>query len=321
MKRERAFNRRTFIGILSKGGFNEADLLLLGVAVIWGVNFSVVKMALSEMPPLSFNGLRFILASFAILILLRAIESDVKVDKSDLLRFLMLGVLGHALFQILFIWGINYTKAGSTALILSTSPIFTAATSSALGYERVSKYSWLGVVLSFLGVMFIIRESDVALSHSPNPSNELLGSFLILGSAVCWALYTALAKPLMAKYSPLKVTALTMAIGTVFLIPVVSKPMLYQDWSGLSLRVWIVLIYSFSLALVASYFIWYYAVKRIGSTRTSVYQSLTPIFSLIAARVLLGEGITIYQKAGLATILLAIYLTKIDQISMATKGQ
>jgi len=140
----------------SKNRFSVYAIMLIGMSLVWGINFSVVKIALTDLSPLSFNSLRFVLASLFLLILLWILERDLSFRREDVGRLVLLGFIGHTLYQLCFISGIALTAAGESSLIYGTTPIFVALLSSVLGVERVRRKVWHSVILSFIGVFLVV---------------------------------------------------------------------------------------------------------------------------------------------------------------------
>ena len=115
----------------------RAHLALLFMVVVWAVNFSVAKVALKELTPLSFNALRFPLAAALLVVILRARGGIPLPTRAELPRVLALGLLGNLLYQMCFIFGLDRTRAGNAILLLAGTPIITAVLSSMLGHERI----------------------------------------------------------------------------------------------------------------------------------------------------------------------------------------
>jgi drug/metabolite transporter (DMT)-like permease len=293
-----------------KGPFGLTDLMLLGLVLVWGVNFSVVKRTLDEMSPLSFNALRFALATTLILILLRASGETLKVPRQDWGRLLLLGLIGNTTYQLLFINGLARTTASHSSLLLSTTPIFVALLSTALGIERVRGLAWLGIFLCFGGISLIVQGSGEGLGLA---SQTLGGDLLTLAATTCWATYTVFSKPMLERYSPLKLTTLTMMMGTVVLFLLSLPELARQDWGLVSWQGWLGLIYSFSLAIALGYVVWYTGVSRIGAARTAVYSNLIPVVGVATAWLALGERLVPLQIAGAAVVLVGIYVTRFNR--------
>jgi drug/metabolite transporter (DMT)-like permease len=170
--------------------------------------------------------------------------------------------------------------------------------------EPVGVRHWVGTILSVTGIYIVIGHGARLGGRSVH------GDLMMLGAVLCWGLYTVGARPLMARHSPVGVTALSMLLGTVVYIPLMSRHLASVDWSAVSAVTWGKLIYSALFALSIAYTIWYTAVREIGSARTSVYSNLLPIVAMITAYVFLQEPIGIEKMAGAAAVLVGVGLTR-----------
>ena len=291
----------------SHAGFSAVDAALIGAAFIWGANLSVVKVALTDFSPLSFNSVRFSLASLFILALLWIFERDLGFRKADVGRLVLLGVIGNTVYQLCFINGIARTTASNSSLILATTPIFAALLSSVLGVERVERSVWHGVILSFMGILLIVGGSGKTLTLT---DQSLMGDLLILAGTICWSTYTVLSKPLLQRYTPLKLTALAMVVGTLPLVLVSVPSLKEQNWGSVSLQSWLCLVYSFSLAIAIAYVVWYTGIGRIGSARTALYSNLTPVTAMAVAWIFLSERMTLLQVLGAVLVFASLYLAR-----------
>jgi len=285
--------------------FSWIDLALLGVVVIWGVNFTVVKSALAEMTPLTYNAVRFGAATLFTLILAWIVERDLRIACRDWAYVFLLSFIGNFLYQMLYINGIARSRAGNTSLILSTSPIFVAIIGTLAGQEKLRRWNWLGTLLSFTGLYLLVWGSGTGLKWG---SETLLGSLLVLASACTWGLYTVLLKPLVQRYSATKVTAWMMAATTPLLVLVALPDMRRQNWAGVSAQSWLGLLFSSSLAIAVAYVIWNTGVRKVGGARTAVYSYLTPLISVVVAWIFLGEAMRPVQALGAVGIVLGVAL-------------
>jgi drug/metabolite transporter (DMT)-like permease len=277
------------------------------MSFIWGLNFTAVKSGLADFLPLAFNAVRFGTSSVILLSLLWLRERSLGVRRKDLARFVMLAIIGNTVYQLFFINGIALTTATNSALILATTPIFIVLFGAALDVEKITNRVVQGVVLSFLGVVMIVLGSGRTLAFT---DASLLGDLLIVANPICWSVYTVLSKPMLREYSPLKLTTVTMAIGTVPLILVAIPSLTAQNWGAVSTNAWLSLAFSAVFAIAIGYVLWYTGVSRIGSSRTALYDNLVTVFAVASAWILLSESMSAIQIAGAVLVFVSLYVAR-----------
>ena len=282
------------------------DPRLLFVALVWGVNFAVVKFALAEFFPLSFTVTRFMLAALFLFTVLLATGEPLKIDRKDRFAVVRLGFIGIALYNIFFMYGLKYTSASHSALFISLSPLFAVLLQAASGRERLTVRGIAGIALASLGVFLIIR-SHGSLNFT---SAEVFGDILTLIASMLWALYTTASKPLLERYSSVKVTAYAMAAGSILLVPVGAYDMLIQPWSAISTRSWAAFAFSAIVSGGVAFSLWYQGIKRIGVTRTITYHYLVPFVAVVFAALFLGERVTLLQITGGISIIAGVALVQ-----------
>lgn len=297
--------------------FDANDLGLLCVVFIWGLNLPVVKFALGEMRPLAFNAARFTLASLTLLALLRWQGETYATGRRDLLALIGAGFLGHTAYQVFFIEGISRTTASHAALIFGISPVTVAILSLILGHERIPASGWAGAALAFGGVYLIMAGKAPAAGPAPS----LTGDLLVFIAALCWCVYTVMARPLLARHSPLKVTALSMGWGVLLMLPFCVPSVVGQAWGEVGAWTWLATFYSFLFALVIAYLLWYRSVKKVGNVRTAVYSNLVPVTGTLAGWAFLGERLYPALGLGAAAIFAGIALTRVNTFAESRAGR
>jgi drug/metabolite transporter (DMT)-like permease len=283
------------------------DLLMLLAVLLWAANFSVIKIALREFTPQSFNGPRLTIASLLLLFFLWRKEGRLDLPWADLWKVAVLGIVGNTFYQLFFINGIHRTTASKTSLVMTITPIFIALMSALFIRERIHWAGWLGILMAFLGIYLVIFGRPGAVSFS---NRNLRGDLLILFGNLFWAVYTVFSKPLLERMSPLRLTTFTLAIGTLFYLPLTVREMAAMPWRSLSLSSWAALLFSAVFAIAVSYVIWYSSVKRVGNTKTGIYGNITPVFTVFFAHLFLGESIGFIQVIGTLIIVLGFSLTR-----------
>lgn len=285
--------------------FGVTDILLFAMAVIWGINFVVVKYATKVFNPVAFTGLRVGTAALFLLLVALA-RGSISLPRRDVIRLLMLGVIGNGLYQLFFVHGVARTRAGNAALIVAAAPAFIALFARVRGLERVKRLTLFGIALSVLGVGLVIAGS----AKPANGEVTLLGSILVFFGVLCWSLYTIMLQPYTRRVDVLRLSAITMVGGAVPLLIASAPALVATDWSVVGRGGWLALFYSSVISMGVAYFFWYRGLRVLGATRTAVYANLQPIIALAVAWAFLGEIPTIFQGVGAATIVAGVFLTR-----------
>ncbi len=341
---------------MSRLRVSRDDGLLLLMTVIWGVNYSIVKVALGDIPPLAFNGLRLGLASLLFLTtialckarsegppaavsekptLANPVSSEISgasppsgfsplggesregaspplpvfqrtpISLRDWLLIAVFGLIGHFVYQLCFMFGLDRTTAANSSLILGCSPVVVALLSALSGHETVRPLHWAGAALSVLGIYAVVGRG----AHLGGAT--LTGDLLTIGGLFCWGVYTVGVRGLLDRHSPLEVTGYSMAIGTAPYVLLAVPEFVTVRWHAVPALAWASLVCSAVFALFVAYLIWYVAVQRIGNIRTAMYSNLTPVTALVFAVAWLEERLTRTEIAGAAAILTGMAITRL----------
>jgi drug/metabolite transporter (DMT)-like permease len=274
-------------------------LLLVLMVVIWGANYSVIKIVLREMPPSVFNALRLGIASVVFLAVL-ALSSRTRPTRRDWLQLAGLGLYGQFLYQLFFMSGMARTSVANASLIVGLVPMVVALVNAWLGLERLSRGYWAGIALSILGMYLVVG------LHADVNRDSLVGDGLTFCAVLAWSAYTLAAKPLLARHSPLVVTGWSVPLGTMLYLPYAAPDMARLDWSRISTGAWVWTILSALLSLNLSYILWNTAVQRIGSSQTAIYSNAIPVAAVGIAALWLHEPVDAAKAIGAALIVLGL---------------
>jgi|SRR5215213_215471 drug/metabolite transporter (DMT)-like permease len=278
---------------------------MLAVCLIWGVNFSVTKLALGQIPALPFTAIRFTLASVLLWFVLRATEGRAELPSGQVRRLVVLGVVGNTLYQIAFILGLARTSATNSSLILATVPTLVAVVAGMLGLERITRRMWAGIACGTVGVVLVIATSGEEIS-----TGTIVGDALTVLAVLCWAGYTVGLRTLPEGFTPLRVTTVTTIAGMPGLLLAGLPGLLRLEWGAVSATGWAALAYATLLSLVVAYLLWNRSVQAMGGTRTAIYMCVTPLVAVGAAVVMLGEHVRPLQGVGAALIVAGVLLTR-----------
>lgn len=284
----------------------QANSALLAMSLIWALNFSIAKDALDTISPLAFNTLRFPLAALVVSAAM-AKRGGVRLpEPADWGRLIMLGLLGNLVYQLLFIYGLANTRAGTASVLLAGTPIVTALLTAAAGQERVSRQTWIGAAATVAGITMVVFGSAPDLGGG----DRLLGNLLLLGATMTWSAYAVGSIRLIRRYGALSVTTWTLWCGTLGIVLLGLPATLRLDAATLSGEVGFAVLYAGALSIGVAYVLWSYGVRHLGPTRTATYSNVVPVLALLGAWVWLGERPTPWQFLGAAVIIGGVTLAQ-----------
>ena len=270
--------------------------MLVAANVIWSLNYATTKYAFERWSPIAFSGLRFATAGIALAVFVRWREGGLGVDRSDVRLVVLCGFVGIFLNQLTFTYAVDYTAAANVALILAAAPAFAAVFAVMLGHERVRPAHWLALGVSLIGVgLVVVGGSDLA-------GFSLRGDLLAVGAALTWAAYTVMLRPLLGRYSAIRISALVILVGAVIMAPVTVVQVANQDFDSLRRLDWAAWLYSTIGPLLVTNWLYFRALHRVGAARATLYMYLQPFLGAVFAAWLLGEKLVAVQLIGGAVI-------------------
>ena len=285
-----------------------ADVLLLITVVFWSFNFTVVKYALTHgWEPLAYSSVRFAIGALLFSGFTYAREGSLVVRRADVLLMSLAAAAGIWLNQLSFVYAVRLTTASTVALMFGTLPIFVALIAQAFGHERLTFRHWLATIVSFSGVAL------VAVGATGGIGSDIGGILLGLAASVTWAAYSVAMGPLMRRYSPYRISAFMLLVGSVPLLASAFEQLGRQDWSQLGALAWGAFVYSLFFSLVFTNIMWFTAIDRVGAARSALYANLQPFLGAFFALVVLSEHMGPLQVVGGVVIGAGILLARRGQ--------
>ncbi|MEM0963426.1 MAG: DMT family transporter [Bacteroidota bacterium] len=296
------------------------ELGLLAVVVVWGLNFAVIKVPLEVAPPYVVNVLRFVV-SLTVLGALHVSDARRRGDRLlaafdvGIWQVAGLGILGYLGYQVAFIDGVDRVSASTAALLIATSPAWTAVTAHALRHERLVAAGWIGVVVSLGGVGLVISGNPQAAF-----SGGSSGVVLMLCAAAAWGLYTTLSRPLLDNgATPLGLTFWGVVVAFPGLVAVALPEIGGVDWSAFGAAEIGALVFSGGLSTGLAYAIWNQSVLRAGASRTAAFSNLVPVVGVTAGVALRGDTVTVLQAIGGVLVIVGVVLVRRRGIAPAER--
>ncbi len=283
------------------------DLLMLSCTLIWGANFSFIKVALRGWDPMVLNLFRLFVASSAMILFLKFSGELKRVDRADGLR-LAAGTAVFLMYQFSYLFGIKETLTWKASILNGMMPIFVAIIAFIIKDEIPSLIVWAAVTFSFLGIVLLMW-GNVDLSRIAE-SEHILGDALSLLAAVLWAAYTIIMKPLLKKYTPILISTYPIMLTTIAFIPLTIPYMKNQAWMNIGLLPFLAAAGSGLLSIAFGNVVWYYSVRMGGNIRTAIYSNLIPVWAIVIAIIFLGERMLPLEVAGAGLVIAGVALSK-----------
>ena len=276
----------------------RAVAVLLTCCFLWGLTQVAAKAALTEISPLWQAGLRS--AAGGLLVWLWSVARGIKLFERDgsLWGGLLAGALFAGEFGCIFI-GLQYTTASRMVVFMYLAPFIVALGMPWISHtERLSARQWGGLVLAFAALVFAFAEG-----FSAGGSATWWGDTLAVAAAVLWGGTTLAIRATQLSAAPAEKTLLyQLAVSAVALcaMALAMHEPLPLHWSPRLLG-----LFGFQAVIVsfASYLAWFWLIRHYAATKLSVFTLSTPLFTLLAGSLLLGETISLrlfIAVAGLA---------------------
>lgn len=274
------------------------------VVIIWGTTFVSTKVLIQHgLGPIEIMFYRFVLAYFCLLMVShKRLWAD---NWKDECMLMLSGLTGGTFYFIAENTALGITQASNVALLVCTTPIFTALLVHWIFKEPLRRNMIIGSIIALIGVGLVVFSGSVLLQINP------LGDFLSIMAALMWAVYCLILKPLGKKYPTAFITR------KVFLYSVISL-LVYFLFDPLQVKTEVlfhpvVTLNLLFLGIVASmlcFIAWNAAVKVLGPSRTANYIYVQPFSTLVLSSIILSEVITLASMIGALCIIGGVYLAE-----------
>ncbi|UVI30802.1 DMT family transporter [Paenibacillus spongiae] len=269
---------------------------LVAVAVIWGANFGVSRLAMDTFDPILFTFLRFGLAVPFFFLLLKLKEGSVGIPLKAALQLAVIGLVGVTGLEIACMYSIKMTTLANASLLnVAPWPIFAALFAPLFMREPISPRLIGGGGAAIVGVCFIILGGGEGLNLS---SDNMIGNLLAFGISIVGALYNVACMPLMKRYSALRVSTWLALFGSLFMYPLTLGSWGKVDWSGLSAGSYMAIAYNVLICTVFAFIVWNASMFKVGAARANFFRYVVPAAAVAAGYLMFDESITGWQLLG-----------------------
>lgn len=267
---------------------------LTGLALIWGYNWVVMKIAVKDCDPFTFAALRNLLGAVA-LFAVAALRRDPLRPRAFWWTALF-GVFQTSLFG-LSIWALYLGSAGKTSVLTYTMPFWLLGIAWVVLGERVQGLQWAGVVLALAGLVLVF---------DPWAARDVWASLLAVGSGFSWAVAAVLFKVIRRRH-PIHLLPFTAWQALLGNIPLMVVALLVDHtgptWSGSFIAA---LVYNVVPASAVAWLLWLYVLYRLPAGPAGIRTLAIPVVGAASAWIQLGERPGAVEGTGLGLILLAL---------------
>jgi drug/metabolite transporter (DMT)-like permease len=290
-------------------------IALFVIQILFGINYSTSKIIVGKVDPFVWSNIRFFIAGIVMLLITLALRRPhPKISKSFFVPLFPLAILGMALGQGLFLFGLRLTTSVNTAILTSTIPILTVIIVVLRRQESLTFNKVIGIILAFLGVILIRDLSGMSFG-----SETFMGDILVFCGALCFALYLSFGKKYLMKYDNMWVTTYMFLIASFLMflynIPRIDLFNIPQDTTP---AFWFSGIYTIIGATLITYFLNNWALRRAASGSVALFIYLQPVVAGIIGYLFLDEQITLRMGLCSALILTGVIVTLIPSFKRNT---
>ncbi|MDD3428558.1 MAG: DMT family transporter [Oscillospiraceae bacterium] len=276
-------------------------IFALFVIGVWATTFISSKVLLNYMQPTQLMFMRFIIAYLSLLAVYPKIEKPHCLK--DELLFLLAGITGGSVYYLAENYALKFSWASNVSLLITTAPILTAILAHFFTGHKLTKNLVIGFFVAFTGVFLVVYSGSLQL--------RLWGDLLAIAAALCWAVYSVTVTKMSTAYNGIIITRRIFLYAILTLLPVL--PFIKEKMNFTVLKEPVVVANLLFLGLIASsvcYLLWNSIMGKIGIVKANNFIYLTPLVTIVASAIVLGEVITWRIVLGGIFILLGVYLSE-----------
>lgn len=285
--------------------------------MLFGFTFSMAKQPLENVDPIVLSAIVYPI-SFAALIPIT--KSSFKIEnKEDFLDILVISILGGVLAPILLFYGLERIDASEAVILTNAQIIFTVLLSSLFFGEKPNGIiGYSGIIIVFVGLFVATTELDTPGSlfkYEP-------GKIMIVGAMLVWAIDNNISRRLTKRSTiwPAKIAMLKFLIGGIILFGIAtiaveessssfrSRLQIIDSLLLIKPSEWLIIIAVSLFGFAGALSLLLESLKRIGTIRTMMIFSLTPIFGIVAANIVHAESISILEAIATGIIIIGIFM-------------
>jgi len=274
--------------------------VLAGLTLAWGFNWTAMKVALGEVPPWTFRSFCLGLGSAVLFAALRAGGQPLAVPRGQWSRLALLAFFNITCWNMLVAFGVALIPSGRAAILAYTMPVWAIPLSVWLLGERITPRKLVGLALGLVALALLLGEGLASLGAAP------LGSLMVLGAALTWALGTVLQKRFPVRMPAGAYTAWIMLLGGV---PIFAGMLAFEDpgaLRGVSPQAWSGVLYNVLVSFAFAHWAWIKIATSVPVSVFAISMLVIPVIGVLSGMAFLGERPSLAEAAALFLVLGAL---------------
>jgi drug/metabolite transporter (DMT)-like permease len=265
---------------------SRALLQIAVLALVWGCNWPVLKMGVSELAPLTFRALTLPFAALGLLAVARFSGDAVRIPREHWGKVAVLALLNIAGWNGLVLFGVQLLPAGRSAIIAYTMPLWATIIAAFLLNEPLSKRKALGLGLGMVGMALLLGEEVRSIERAP------FGALMILGAAIVWACGTVMLRRWKPPIPQNALSGWMMLLGWLpiaLTAPFLDPAPLAATLATISPRAWFAIFYNIVMAGTLAHWAWFTLARTLPVAVSSIASLPVPVVGVFAGMLVLGE--------------------------------
>ena len=280
-----------------------SGLFLVAIlTLVWGCNWPVLKLGVTELAPLTFRAATLPFAAIGLLLAARLSGDSIRIPREHWGKVLALALFNIAAWNGLILFGVQQMPAGRSAILAYTMPVWTVLFGMALLHEPLSRRKIIGLVLGMLGMAVLLGEDVRHITRSP------MGTLFILAAAISWAFGTVLLRRWKPPLPQNTLTGWMMLIGW---LPIAVCVPLFDEHPISSLvhmsgTAWFAVLYNIFLAGTLAHWAWFTMARTLPVAVSSLSSLPVPVVGVLSGILFLGERPGPSEYIALALVLASL---------------
>ncbi|HET9047085.1 MAG TPA: DMT family transporter [Casimicrobiaceae bacterium] len=279
------------------------------LTLVWGCNWPVLKLGVTEIAPLTFRALTLPFAAIGMLLLARYSGDSIRIPRAWWGRVATLALFNIAAWNGFILFGVQQMPAGRSAILAYTMPLWATAIATFALHEPLGKQKLVGLALGVTGMALLVGDELRVIQSKP------FGVAMILTAAVMWAIGTVLLRKWKPQFPQNALSGWMMILGwlpIVALAPFFDPRPLGDELAALSTRGWFAIVYNIFLAGTVAHWAWFHLARTLPVAVSSLSSLPVPVVGVFAGMLVLGERPGPQEWVALALVVVALFIVMFE---------